>query len=1153
MKRNRMCTSWPLFSQLGRKWQLVMRISIVLLFGIFFQVSASGWAQKVKINQTKTTYKALFKEIERQTGMITIFSNDEIDMNEKVVLNQNELDLAELFDVLFEGTNLDYRIVDEYIVVKPVTDITKRTTPVTTQQTQQKVTVKGSVFDEHGNPLPFAAIQVKGTGMGTITNENGEYAIELDSGEGVILVVSSLGFQNQEVSIDGRKTVDITMTSDSVGLDEVVAIGYGSSTKRDLTGAVASLRKEKLESVTAGTTVDAALRGTAGVSVVSGSGPGAPVRVKIRGISSLSGDTDPLYIVDGVRIPTDVSRMASPSSTLSGEGQIEDQLNALLNIDMSDVESIDVLKDASSCAIYGSRASNGVVIIKTKRGRKGMKPQLSFQSDLTFETFSKEVEMMNATEYADFMKTAVAATEDLGIDVPEKFKDEDVYNTEPNTNWLDEVSRTGIRQKHSLSIIGGTKSGGYYGSVSMLDHKGMIKGTDLKTLSGRFNFDSKIGDFIRFDLNVSMGNTLDKKGAGTVRQALAYQPNIPVYDENGEYYRPDENSENPVAKTTVRNDFEKFSMQGSVGLEFNLTPYLTFSTRPTVHYMFEQQHGFYPSYTYQGGLQNGDPKFNGLAMESYNKRTLYDFENLLTFNKVLGKHHVTSLLGSTYDESHYYGLSTQGSNVTDDDRASNIGTASTLEKISDSTGKSAMLSYFFRNEYHYAHKYYLNFSIRRDGSSRFGKDKRFGYFPAVGVAWTISEEGFYKNLGLPEVMDFAKFRVSYGQVGNQDIGDGLQYTNLVGTSYGEEPAYYLSTLGNAELQWESTKEFDVGTQLSFLDGLFYLNAGYYKKKTDNLLYRADVAPSLPTSYNGLYQNIAHVENEGVELDLSANIINRADHTLRLGFNISQNRQTVLKLSTDEEQDIQGYTVMEPGHTLGTFWGLVSDGLIQTQEEVDELNEKAYIMSGGTQNYYHGQYKGPGDVKYEDINKDGVINNDDRTYLGSPEPDFFGGFDTYFRWKNLSVSAYFSYAVGGKRYWAFEADASKTYGLNNKPKMIVDDSWSEDNRDARYPRMLVGPESTPNGTFSDYFLHDASYLRLDNLFFQYDIKKTSGFLKKMQVSEIKLTANISNVFTITDYPGFDPTFAGTRRASGMGIDGTVYPPSRSYSLGLKVVF
>lgn len=1015
-----------------------------------------------------------------------------------------------------------------------------------------QVRVTGQVINADDNlPVIGASVIVAGTKTGTMTDTNGRFTLTIP-GKQRKLKISCMGMR--PVMVTAKDNMKVVLQNDLKDLDELVVIGYGTAKAKDLTGSVSRLNEKDIQNSGMTSSIAGALQGkAAGVNVmISSASPTSPVSVVIRGMSSLSGDGQPLWVIDGV---------PQYSAGISG-----DVSNTLYNLNLNDVQSVDILKDASATAIYGSRAANGVVIVTTKTGAEGMKPTIEFTARTGWQLLnSNNFKTLDAGQYKAYSQRAnlLEAFRSGGLTYfNRRYMDIDQFNklntsqwdmTDIDNMWLpnayyngtdnywDLMTQNALAQDYNVSIRGGSKNTSYFASVNYKDQDGIVKGSNSRYLGARFNFENQINKYLKFGLNMDVSSRQADDKDGMIEKIIKMRPDYPAYNDKGEINTIDFYTKNPLVELLDKDHSAARNLNASGYLEYNIMPFLKFRTTLNTTYANIKTETFARRY-YEGDINSSSQR----DTQSY---TLV-WDNLLTFFKTFGKHDVQALIGHSVEKESSDYMSASGQDFPDDDILTNLGSAATKSSIGSNEFVSTLVSAFARVQYKYNNRYLLTATFRTDGSSRFGKDNRWGYFPSGAIGWILTEEKFMQNL--KPVISYLKLRASYGLTGSQNLGYN-DYASYMGSNvYDASPGVYPSSLGNDQLRWESQRQTDIGLDYGFWDDRIRGSFGWYRKYVDNLITSRPVPTSSSFSYAG--QNIGAISNTGIEFDITVDVIRTHDLTWQVTFNAAHNKGRLEKLNGVTKY--LGGTAydnykLEEGGELGTFYGYVDAGrLFMNNEELWGLKRIDPATGVIEQNYRATSFReGAGDVYVVDLNGDGKITADgDRKYLGSSVPKVFGGFGTSLYWKGLMVNATFAYSLGGKRYWAEEASTFGGTNVYNAPTIVLD-SWTMKGDGAKYP-VVTHYGVGENSIFTNRWLHDTSYMRLTALNISYRLP--ARWFRRMVVKDIEATFQATNLFTITKYPGMDPqgNFDTGSALYGFGTDYSTYPAAKTFNLGLR---
>jgi TonB-linked SusC/RagA family outer membrane protein len=1000
---------------------------------------------------------------------------------------------------------------------------------------QETIEVSGKVVDGNGNALPGVTVAVVNETIGIITDIDGNYLLNVPA-TAEELRFSFIGMETIVEKIAGRNVINVTLLESTININEVVAIGYGSMKKKDLTGSVATVKADAITK-NAAATLDQGLQGkVAGVYVTQNSAtPGGGVSVRIRGIGGFN-NSEPLYVIDGVPIAADGSEKSNPLSS----------------INPNDIESMDILKDAASAAIYGARAANGVIIITTKKGKKG-KGTVSYNAYYGLQKIYDPIKTMGGAQYANYINNL---RQSAGL--PIVFDNPDSYGK--GTDWVDVVTQVAPMQDHQVSLSGGGEKGNYYLSMGYLNQEGTTKGTSFERISVRTNGDRKINDWLKVGTNVSYTVSKQKTFGGArdnfgslITSAYSFYPTIPVYDENGDYAPTEQNGffkpiVNPLflaekkAYPPVVNKF-----MGNVYAEIDFMKDLKF--RSAVSYTHTDVFTKAIDDTYDLGTGVQDQQVVQKAF-SYSSDLL--LENTLTFNKKFDKHQLQTVIGQSYENFDSEGLSVS---ATYSDNGHSVVDANGVEVpgIVNGIQEHSMASFFGRVFYNFDERFLLTMNFRADGSSRFGKNNRWGYFPSVSAGWRISEESFFPQ---ESVVSSLKLRAGWGQVGNNQIGNysfSAPMESGFGYPFGDVTGSRLDGLAttripNPDLKWETVTQYSFGADALLFDGKISLVAEYFNKNHTDMLVPVQQSGVTGISYDfvpgTMIQNIAELTNSGIEIaiDYRGEI---GELKYSIGGNITTFKNEVKKVGGKGYYDtfpFQGTSLIrtQEGRELGEFFGYVSDGLFQNAEEV----ASHAFQADGTS---------PGDIRFKDISgpdgtPDGVIDDFDKTFIGSPVPDFTYGFNTEFNYRNWSLTAQFSGSYGNDIANLTKRSLLDVTRGENKMDYTP---WSVTNSDSKYPRAHAN-DPNKNLRFSDYYVEKGSFFRCKLIQLGYSLPK--NILDDLRLTKLRVYGSVQNPFTITNYSGVNPEVgANSGNNTEAGIDHFLYPLSRVYLVGVNLSF
>lgn len=1001
------------------------------------------------------------------------------------------------------------------------------------------ISINGIVVDETDKPLSGVSVTVKGTQKGTTTNNNGRFTIDVDNENG-ILVFSNVGYEPQEIQISNNLTnVRIVLKSLSNVMKDVVVIGYGTVKRKDLTGSVASINSSEIKSQPINSFNQALQGKVSGVQITQASNsPGGGITIRVRGGNSISASNDPLYVIDGFPV-------ATPSAASGASNSGANYANPLSTINPSDIESIEILKDASATAIYGSRGANGVVIVTTKRGKAG-------QTNVDFETFTgvqnvtKMLKLGNAMDHLN-MKNAQLAN--LGFSLrygnPAGPYPKSIAAYGEGTDWQKEIFRTAPIQNYQLSITGGNEKIRYLLSGNYFDQDGIVIENNFKRYATRFNLDAKLNDKIKIGTNFTASRTLNNgvnENGGyfvsPVGAALAISPASPVYDTSGNWqllnvgpgsgFNP---VPNPVAvQKTSTNLLTTDRVLGNIFGEFTIANGLKAHISAGADVLNSRMNVFYTPQTLIGNSRNGYGS-NGTS----NNLNLLN-ENTLTYSKQLNSNNVFDVLAGitfqtnqearTYQEAENFPNYTLGAN--------NLAAGSKMIATNSSLEKWGLNSYLTRINYRFKDRYLFTFTAREDGSSRFGKNNKYGFFPSGAFAWRASDENFLKN---SKLISDLKFRSSYGITGNDGIGlyNSLSRYNVGRTVFNDVEVLtnQVARIENPDLKWEKTAQLDIGFDAGFFNNRINIVADYYIKKTSDLLLNVELPAT--TGSTSVLRNIGSVENKGFELAINTINIdgNGKRFTWSTSGNISFNKNKVLSLANGVDRFFSGQTIVQVGQPIGSFYGNVFDGIWQTKEEITAAGP---LAPPGTL---------PGAYRYKDINGDGVYNEaDDRKILGNGLPKYIFGLTNTFAFKGFDFSIFIQGVQGNKVYNGTRVSLETSDPSTNFLKINVVDHWTPTNPSNQ--RASIRQWRTP--AVFDYYLEDGSFIRLKNVTLGYQLPLSSNkFIKKA-----RLYISGQNLLIITKYRGYDPEVNGNFNSNTVyGIDNYNYPPARTFLIGATI--
>ncbi|WP_294591234.1 TonB-dependent receptor [uncultured Bacteroides sp.] len=1023
----------------------------------------------------------------------------------------------------------------------------------------QNRTISGTVKSEADDELLIGvSVKVKEAPGGTITDAQGRYTLQAKSGQ--TLVFSYIGFRTLEVKIDKQKSIDVSLREDTKMLDEVVVVGYGTMKRSDLTGSVVSVSADDIKK-TVVTSLDQALQGrAAGVSVTQNSGaPGGGISVSIRGINSLNGN-EPLYVIDGVAI----------------SGQTGNNSSVLSSINPSDIVSMEILKDASATAIYGSRASNGVVLITTRQGEAG-KTRLSYEGYVGVQQLPNRLDVLNLREYAEYQNLRA---EVLGWGAREEFKDPSLLGE--GTNWQKEIFRSALMHNHQINITGGNENAKFSLTGGYLNQDGIAIGSSFERFSVRMNADAKITKWLTIGLRASGSrtqqvNTVDN--GDIISTAIRQLPEVPAKNPDGSWGTQQENIygtyfSNPVAEALMRENYDKGTqLYVNLFADINIWKGLSFHTEYGGSYNYNNHYQFTPSYDY--GLYNQQSSSSRNASNGSN----YSFKNYFTYNAKFGKHDFSLMAGHEAQENTWENLSGSRSDFfLNSVHELDAGDALTA-KNGSSKSSGAIESYFGRFNYSFDDRYLLTATLRSDGSSNFGPNNRWGTFPSVAVAWKIKNEAFLKNV---TAIDNLKLRFGWGAVGNQSAGSYAYGVAMASAASIWGTGFYAGNYANANLKWEETQAYNIGLDVNLLGNRIEFIAEAYYKNTDNLLMQAALPDYVNSIIRAPWVNAGAMVNKGMEFTLNTVNIDNRDFFWKTGITLSFNKNEVTRLYT-ETAGIQGYVGSETytyslvGEPVGQFYGYKVIGMFKDEGDFYQKDSKGeFRLNEKGERIPVALPKGKsmkeneiwvGDYIFEDKDNNGVIDEKDRSFLGNPEPKFNYGINNYFSYKGFDLNIFINGVYGNKifnslRKWY-------TNPMNNSGMLketigiarveLIDPEGPADISNVRVSnpaqakvQRITANDANDNNRMSDRFIEDGSYLRIKNISLGYTFPRS--WLEKIGIENLRIYANVQNAFTFTKYKGYDPEIgAYNQNVLTRGIDNARYPSQRIYTFGLNLGF
>ncbi|WP_300600918.1 TonB-dependent receptor [Niabella sp.] len=1088
-----------------------VKLTTVLLIATMVQVSARGFAQKVTLSQPKITVKQVFREIKRQTGY-DVFYLPEIIKDKRVIsVRFFNTPLAEVMKQTLAGQELSFTIFEKSVIIKE----REKTALDQPEVPLKKINVNGKVVDEKNNPLFGASVTVKGSQKGTSSSREGAFSLQ-DIDDDAVLIVSYVGFKTQEVPVASRTTIHVVLTEEKSDLSELVVVGYGRRKKMTTTGAMASVKSSELMQ-TPVVNVAQGLQGrVSGVQVTQNSAaPGGNISVRVRGANSINGSSEPLYVVDGI--------------PLTNSGGIND-ISSLSAINPNDIESVEILKDASSTAIYGARGSNGVMLITTKRGKEG-RTRVSYEGFYGTQQVSKKLDLLNAAEFAalenEIYKTNIYP---------------DPASLGEGVDWQNLIFRTAPMQSHQVAVSGGNQKTQMMLSLNYFDQKGVVLNTDFKRYSLRLNLDHRINDRFRTGISILGSYNINNNPAtaatdfiGIVSTVLGATvgapPTLQPYRADGSFFPFLDQMEgrykeviNPLGLTMRLNRQKLSRTLTNLYAEASILPELKY--RASLNIILSSGLGdFYSPLSRLSAAEINAT--SGSARKENSNSTVLLHESLLTYDKQFGKDHALNITGLFSTQTNLNDANAISSSGFPNDATLNEALQLALTStVSSSRSREGLDSYMGRVHYGFRNKYLLDVTARVDGATKFGRNNKYGYFPSAAAAWRIKEERFMKNVGF--ISDL-KLRVSYGVTGNAASISPYKSLPLVGAGGGYSFNHiYLTSISptaiaNSNLRWEKSAQADIGLDIGLLSNCINVVIDVYDKNTKDLLY----VKSLPLSsgYSSITGNFAGIDNKGLEFAVNARILD-AGVKWNLGGNISFNRNKVTGIDggLTDELFVNNYTILKLNSPLGLFKTYVFDGIYQTGETILPGSDS---RTGGT--------------KIKDLNNDGQITALDQTITGDPNPDYIFGIATDLNYKKIDFSMFISGSQGNDIYNISRNTYENPLGQRNTLSGVRD-RWSPSNPSNEFVSGFQGGRLP----ITNRFIEDGSFVRFKNITLGYTLPLKKG------LSNMRVYVSANNLFTITKYSGYDPEVNSFGNSNTqIGIDNLVYPSAKSFIAGIQV--
>ena len=1100
--------------------------------------------RKISLEMDQVEFRKVLDQIEDQADVRFIYSSSAISIRQKVSVKARNERLERVLAQLLEPVAIGYTLSGNRILLKNRSQETSRPPAVGSEPVRAVAppdqTVAGTVTAaDNGEPLPGVSVLVKGTQAGTTTDQRGEFSVNVPD-QGAVLVFSFVGYVAQEVKVGSQTRLSVSLEADTKSLSEVVVVGYGSVKRKDITGSVSSISEQTIKQ-TPLLSADQALQGrAAGVQVVQTSGePGAPISVRVRGGGSINAGNEPLFVVDGFPL--------TPGSSLN-------------SFNPSDIESIEVLKDASATAIYGSRGANGVVLVTTKRGKRG-KPVVSLESYYGQQTLRKKIPLLNARQFAELLNESSANS---GKPIP--FTSDQVAALGEGTDWQDELYRPAPITSHQLSVTGGSDQVRYAVSTNYFKQDGIVVNTGFDRISFRTNLDFdlskrvKAGTSLTFARTQSRGVETQSDGRGVVANTLAFTPLSTLRDTDGNFTQVDipqvDIKGNPVARTLASTDISVSNrLLANLFVDYKIIDNLTLRVSAGADVGYGKGDYYLPSTVYEG------VPTNGYAQVSTNLGNSWLNENTLTYARQFGRSSLNVLAGLSLQKFTSENATARTQNFSNDILTyNNLFTGADPQPPYSGGAENSLRSYIGRVNYGFADRYLVTLTARADGSSRFGAGNKTALFPSGALAWRVSEEEFFKPL---KFVSDLKLRVSAGVTGNQEIGNYQSLASLSpsryvlggGPNYAPRVGFTNDRVANPDLRWESTRQLDAGADLSLFGGRVSTTVDWYYKRTYDLLL--GVPLPFTSGFTSALKNLGTTENRGLEWSVSSRNVtsSKGGFTWTTDLNLARNRNKVLDLG-DVDQIFVGSSsggrkygnpsILRVGEPMGSFYGIVADGIFQSQEEVN--NYVATLPDGSTKKIQPNAK--PGDRRFQDLNNDGIINGSDRTIIGRAQPKFFGGITNTFGYKGLQLTVFMQGVYGSSVLNLLAPERTDVSGASGNQFATVLDRWTPTNPSNTVPRALLASVS-PN-IISSYMIENGSFLRFKTITLAYNLPP--ALLGRIGLGSIRLYVTGQNLITLNQYSGYDPE-VNTFSQSNLSVntDYGAYPTAKTILGGLNISF
>jgi TonB-linked SusC/RagA family outer membrane protein len=1148
----------------------VMKLTAILLLAACLQVSARSYSQTINLSEKNVPLEKIFRAIKAQSGYTFVYRDEWLGLADRVTLDLHNASIEEALDACFKNQPLAYRLVKKTVVVTLSSPAFQRKDSATAPPSPP-LDIEGVVTDADGKPLQGVSITVKGTKKGTETDMNGAFSLKgIDRSS--VLVFSIVGYQSQEVVVGDARMLKIQLKQLPATLGDVVVIGYGSQRRGDVNGAVSSVKSADIANIPQ-PSVDQLLQGkAAGITIAQNSGaPGSNTSVHIRGITSLSLSNEPLYVIDGVPISGDANNIATSGrpAALSNKGQIgqgdgETSASPLSLIDPADIESIDILKDASATAIYGSRASNGVIIITTKTGKAGT-AHLNYNGYYGVSQQGKFLDMMNLTQYAN-LENVLADV--YHIARRGEFADPSLLGL--GTDWQKEIFRSAAQQNHQVSASGGRNGMDYYVSGGYFDQQGTVIGNDFNRYGFRANVNGKVKDWLKLGTAISGSRTMQNQSlsdnSGIIYTALLSAPDQVVYNADGTYAGPQIDQVggliNPVAEALdITNNLSRSNLNGNIYNEIRFFKDLTLRSEVTGNFNYSNAKVFLPTYQYGPLFSNATAKL----IEYQSNSTEWSWKEYMTYQHTFGlDHEVSVLLGHEVSESSWSGVDNSvQSFLSNDLQTLGLGDAKTAT-IGEYKASQSLESAFARAIYTFRSKYSVTATIRSDRSSKFAEGHQTGYFPSFAASWKLSEEPFFRKI--KQVADHVRLRIGYGEVGNQGVPNYLYGAALTAFPTGLGTGFALDKIANPSLTWETAIQKDLGLDFTLLNERIEGSFDYYSKTSKNFIFQTPLPAFLvgqpvngPTgpSYGVVkppFVNGGQVDNRGFEFSIHSRNIETGNFkwstTLIFSHYINKVVSLVSGTSFIPGSITLGFLNLpvsrtQPGGPIGEFYGYKVDGIFRTAKD---LQDAPVQFGRPIENSNAGTWFG--DVRYQDLNGDGVIDVNDQTRIGNPNPKFTYSISNSFSYKTFDLSIFLNGSYGARIFNALNYQLAGLSGLFENQLAAVADFWTPANPGSNIPAPRPG--DNPNLFNSDRFIESGSYLRVQNISLGYTFP--ARLINQIKLTRLRLFVSGQNLYVFTPYKGLDPEIGALNQNVFLtNVDLGRYPIPRTISFGINATF